>query len=211
MGTRLPAGTRSSVSAPNSRHSSSDGPRVTSAGHAAPRSASGCRASARRRPGRERAGHPVIRDGPDLRSGEDPVVAFGPPRTERSHRGLVRRFAKPLSGVTCFEGSNPSLSASTPLAARARSSADRASGCGPEGREFESRRARQPRSNADPTLQAVADTPISAASAVRTRVAALGPPRSTATRAGTVDPCSVLAYVPVRRGGRPRPVQGSAI
>src|ERR1041385_3284600 len=30
---------------------------------------------------------------------------------ERSHRGLVRRFAKPLSGVTCFEGSNPSLSA----------------------------------------------------------------------------------------------------
>ncbi len=24
----------------------------------------------------------------------------------------MRRFAKPLSGVTCFEGSNPSLSAS---------------------------------------------------------------------------------------------------
>ena len=33
-------------------------------------------------------------------------------RTERSHRGLVRRFAKPLSGATCSEGSNPSLSAS---------------------------------------------------------------------------------------------------
>ena len=33
------------------------------------------------------------------------------PVWERSHRGLVRRFAKPLSGVTCFEGSNPSLSA----------------------------------------------------------------------------------------------------
>ncbi len=30
---------------------------------------------------------------------------------ERSHRGLVQRFAKPPSGVTCFEGSNPSLSA----------------------------------------------------------------------------------------------------
>ena len=40
--------------------------------------------------------------------------------TERSHRGLVRRFAKPLSGVTCSEGSNPSLSAiRTPDAARA--------------------------------------------------------------------------------------------
>ena len=33
------------------------------------------------------------------------------PVWERSHRGLVRRFAKPLSGVTCSEGSNPSLSA----------------------------------------------------------------------------------------------------
>ena len=30
---------------------------------------------------------------------------------ERSHSGLVQRFAKPPSGVTCFEGSNPSLSA----------------------------------------------------------------------------------------------------
>jgi hypothetical protein len=28
----------------------------------------------------------------------------------------VRRFAKPLSGVTCSEGSNPSLSASAPVA-----------------------------------------------------------------------------------------------
>src|SRR5574337_830220 len=35
-----------------------------------------------------------------------------PAASERSHRGLVRRFAKPLSGVTCSEGSNPSLSAS---------------------------------------------------------------------------------------------------
>ena len=32
--------------------------------------------------------------------------------TERSHRGLVQRFAKPPCGVTCIEGSNPSLSAS---------------------------------------------------------------------------------------------------
>ncbi len=37
----------------------------------------------------------------------------GSPNAERSHRGLVRRFAKPLSGVTCSEGSNPSLSASS--------------------------------------------------------------------------------------------------
>ena len=36
--------------------------------------------------------------------------------TERSHRGLVRQFAKPLSGVTCSEGSNPSLSARNPRA-----------------------------------------------------------------------------------------------
>jgi hypothetical protein len=79
----------------------------------------------------------------------------------------VRRFAKPLSGVTCSEGSNPSLSAKprgngldgarpcTSVSERslvvevagsllgARSSVDRASGCGPEGRGFESRRARQ--------------------------------------------------------------------
>ena len=51
----------------------------------------------------------------------------------------MQRFAKPPGGVTCLEGSNPSLSASL---SRARSSADRASGCGPEGRGFESRRAR---------------------------------------------------------------------
>src|SRR3954469_6910276 len=38
------------------------------------------------------------------------------PDWERSHRGLVRRFAKPLSGVTCSEGSNPSLSARAPVA-----------------------------------------------------------------------------------------------
>ena len=31
--------------------------------------------------------------------------------SERSHRGLVQRFAKPPCGVTCIEGSNPSLSA----------------------------------------------------------------------------------------------------
>ncbi len=66
----------------------------------------------------------------------------------------MRRFAKPLSGVTCSEGSNPSLSASLLSEVRsrarrgpgledcARSSVDRASGCGPEGRGFESRRAR---------------------------------------------------------------------
>ncbi len=33
---------------------------------------------------------------------------------ERSHSGLVQRFAKPPGGVTCLEGSNPSLSASLP-------------------------------------------------------------------------------------------------
>ena len=43
------------------------------------------------------------------------MLGFRPP-AERSHRGLVRRFAKPLSGVTCSEGSNPSLSARTPRA-----------------------------------------------------------------------------------------------
>ena len=75
-------------------------------------------------------------------SGRIPVLASHPPRPERSHRGLVRRFAKPLSGVTCSEGSNPSLSAISGGITCARSSADRASGCGPEGRGFESRRAR---------------------------------------------------------------------
>src|SRR4249919_3592566 len=45
------------------------------------------------------------------------MLEFAPVR-ERSHRGLVQRFAKPPSGVTCFEGSNPSLSAS-PRAASA--------------------------------------------------------------------------------------------
>ena len=64
-------------------------------------------------------------------------------RPERSHRGLVQRFAKPPCGVTCIEGSNPSLSASRHSVAGARSSVDRALGCGPKGREFESRRARQ--------------------------------------------------------------------
>src|SRR5205814_7333666 len=43
---------------------------------------------------------------------QEPCDSLRPARSERSHRGLVRRFAKPLSGVTCFEGSNPSLSAS---------------------------------------------------------------------------------------------------
>ena len=33
------------------------------------------------------------------------------PLAERSHSGLVRRFAKPLKGVSSSEGSNPSLSA----------------------------------------------------------------------------------------------------
>ena len=66
--------------------------------------------------------------------------------TERSHSGLVQRFAKPPCGVTCIEGSNPSLSAS-PAISCARSSADRALGCGPKGRGFESRRARHSRSN----------------------------------------------------------------
>src|SRR6266566_10016912 len=73
-----------------------------------------------------------------------PGAKLRPLPTERSHRGLVRRFAKPLSGVTCSEGSNPSLSAkSRRSVACARSSVDRALGCGPKGRGFESRRARQ--------------------------------------------------------------------
>src|SRR6188472_1225683 len=47
------------------------------------------------------------------RSGAEGARCYHRPSVwERSHRGLVRRFAKPLSGVTCFEGSNPSLSAS---------------------------------------------------------------------------------------------------
>ena len=46
-----------------------------------------------------------------------PGAKLRPLPTERSHRGLVRRFAKPLSGVTCSEGSNPSLSASHPARA----------------------------------------------------------------------------------------------
>src|SRR5688572_32276992 len=36
------------------------------------------------------------------------------PFAERSHSGLVRRFAKPLKGVSSSEGSNPSLSATDP-------------------------------------------------------------------------------------------------
>ena len=78
--------------------------------------------------------------GSDLRVAHDRIPAAV--STERSHRGLVQRFAKPPCGVTCIEGSNPSLSASLP-ASCARSSADRALGCGPKGRGFESRRARQ--------------------------------------------------------------------
>ena len=76
-------------------------------------------------------------DGPGPRDSMSPAVA-----TERSHRGLVQRFAKPPCGVTCIEGSNPSLSASPHSIACARSSADRALGCGPKGRWFESSRAR---------------------------------------------------------------------
>ena len=110
----------------------------------------------------------VAEGGPDCQRGGGSEAVQRPGRcrgsmaaataTERSHRGLVQRFAKPPSGVTCFEGSNPSLSASVlqPMARRsvasdvggvggnkcARSSVDRALGCGPKGREFESRRAR---------------------------------------------------------------------
>src|SRR6188472_1741870 len=52
------------------------------------------------------------------RSGAEGARCYHRPSVwERSHRGLVRRFAKPLSGVTCFEGSNPSLSASCGQAA----------------------------------------------------------------------------------------------
>jgi hypothetical protein len=58
----------------------------------------------------------------------------------------VRRFAKPLKGVNLFRGFE-----SLPLRHRsardrvtgARSSVDRALGCGPKGRRFESSRARQ--------------------------------------------------------------------
>src|SRR5512141_1782600 len=49
--------------------------------------------------------------GPGRAGRPKPDAIIGRPDRERSHRGLVRRFAKPLSGVTCFEGSNPSLSA----------------------------------------------------------------------------------------------------
>ena len=47
---------------------------------------------------------------------------------ERSHSGLVQRFAKPPSGVTCSEGSNPSLSARIlrPMARRSVASAGEA-------------------------------------------------------------------------------------
>ena len=100
---------------------------------------------------------PRLRPFADARRGARPIlqgaarhmIGWRPPSaTERSHRGLVQRFAKPPCGVTCIEGSNPSLSA-RPLPVPvgivcARSSADRALGCGPKGRGFESRRARQP-------------------------------------------------------------------
>ena len=49
------------------------------------------------------------------RRSRGPCWYHPPARTERSHRGLVQRFAKPPSGVTCSEGSNPSLSATTSL------------------------------------------------------------------------------------------------
>ena len=41
---------------------------------------------------------------------EGPMLSSAP-LAERSHSGLVRRFAKPLKGVSSSEGSNPSLSA----------------------------------------------------------------------------------------------------
>ena len=41
-------------------------------------------------------------------------LVSSPRCSERSHSGLVQRFAKPPSGVTCSEGSNPSLSARPP-------------------------------------------------------------------------------------------------
>ena len=90
------------------------------------------------------------RHGPAWRAYRDPAGRADPrgsmsaaDASERSHRGLVQRFAKPPCGVTCIEGSNPSLSATRSGIACARSSVDRALGCGPKGREFESRRARQ--------------------------------------------------------------------
>jgi hypothetical protein len=41
----------------------------------------------------------------------DSPMLSSAPLAERSHSGLVRRFAKPLKGVSSSEGSNPSLSA----------------------------------------------------------------------------------------------------
>ena len=123
---------------------------------------------------------------------------------ERSHRGLVQRFAKPPSGVTCFEGSNPSLSAISRSAgpiACARSSADRASGCGPEGRGFESRRARHPsclRIDLDDRERAVPPARAAASSRPhRSRLRGAARPRRDGRRSG-------LLAIPLRprvRGG----------
>src|SRR3989304_3284593 len=43
------------------------------------------------------------------RHSDGPMLSSAP-LAERSHSGLVRRFAKPLKGVFSSEGSNPSLS-----------------------------------------------------------------------------------------------------
>ena len=50
------------------------------------------------------------RNRPTERRSEVPMLSSAP-LAERSHSGLVRRFAKPLKGVSSSEGSNPSLSA----------------------------------------------------------------------------------------------------
>ena len=60
----------------------------------------------------------AVEAGRQIRRFEDPMLS-SPPSRERSHSGLVRRFAKPLKGSSSSEGSNPSLSASrVPVAQR---------------------------------------------------------------------------------------------
>ena len=79
-----------------------------------------------------------------------PHAIIGPGQ-ERSHSGLVRRFAKPLKGVNLFRGfeslplrhrSDSRTDRAAAFDPGARSSVDRALGCGPKGRRFESSRAR---------------------------------------------------------------------
>ena len=102
------------------------------------------------------------------------MLASQPPRTERSHRGLVRRFAKPLWGNLLRGFESPPLRQSFRRisASCARSSADRASGCGPEGRGFESRRARHLSSRPahDPTPAQASSAVSSALRRLRTRI-----------------------------------------